>query len=330
MTTQTNNTVPNDRHVPGGSIQIYEAADGAARLEVRLEDETVWLTQAQIVDLFDSSKANISEHIAKVFREGELNEAATVRKIRTVRTEGTRKVERTLTVYNLDVIISVGYRVKSAVATQFRIWATERIREVLVRGYSVDSQRLEQLGKVVQILSRSTDELASGISSVLAAYLPGLTLLRDYDAGHVDAAPEVVPNWQLTIDEARAIIRVTKAQFPNDTLFGSERGGGLESVIGAVYQGFAGQDAYPTVEEKAANLLYLVVKDHPLSDGNKRTAAALFVTFLAKNGLLYRDSGIAIIDNGALAALTLLVANSDPREKELLVHLIIRVITGEN
>lgn len=327
MTTQTNNTVPNDRHVPGGSIQIYEAADGAARLEVRLEDETVWVTADQLAALFAREKSTISRHLRNVFADGELQREAVVANFATTASDG-----KTYSVahYNLDVVISVGYRVKSHEGVRFRRWATSVLRDYLLTGVAIDRQRLEQLGKVVQILSRSADEMASGISSVLAAYLPGLTLLRDYDAGHVDAAPEVVPNWQLTIDEARAIIRGTKAQFPNDTLFGSERGGGLESVIGAVYQGFAGQDAYPTVEEKAANLLYLVVKDHPLSDGNKRTAAALFVTFLAKNGLLYRDSGIAIIDNGALAALTLLVANSDPREKELLVHLIIRVITGEN
>ncbi|MGO2654484.1 MAG: RhuM family protein [Pseudoclavibacter sp.] len=327
MTTQPNNIVLNDRHASGGSIQIYEGADGAARLEVRLEDETVWVTADQLSALFAREKSTISRHLRNVFADGELQREAVVANFATTASDG-----KTYSVahYNLDVVISVGYRVKSHEGVRFRRWATSVLRDYLLTGVAIDRQRLEQLGKVVQILSRSADEMASGISSVLAAYLPGLTLLRDYDAGHVDAAPEVVPNWQLTIDEARAIIRGTKAQFPNDTLFGSERGGGLESVIGAVYQGFAGQDAYPTVEEKAANLLYLVVKDHPLSDGNKRTAAALFVTFLAKNGLLYRDSGIAIIDNGALAALTLLVANSDPREKELLVHLIIRVITGEN
>ena len=310
-----------------GEVSLYKDVEGATNISVRFEGETVWLTQAQIVELFSSSKANISEHISSVFSEGELREEATVRKFRTVRREGSRDVERELTHYNLDLILSVGYRVKSKTATQFRIWATERLRDYLVQGYAINPQRLEELGQIVQLLARSSDELVAGVAEVLAEYLPGLTLLRDYDEGQIQVHPKAIPGWMLTLDEARIIIAQVAKAFPGDTLLGNERGDALAGVIGAIYQAFAGQELYPTVEEKAANLLYLIIKDHPLSDGNKRSAAALFVTFLSRNGMLNDSTGLPRISNNTLAAITLMVAMSDPKEKELMIALLMRMLT---
>lgn len=312
---------------PDSEILLYAAEDGATRVDVRLEGETVWLTQAQLVQLFSSSKQNISDHIQNVYEEGELKPEVTVRKFRTVRTEGARQVARDLTYYNLDMIISVGYRVKSATATKFRIWATERLKEYLVQGVAINNRRLEQLGSMVEILQRSNDEVLGGVAEVLLQYLPSLQLLQHYDEGDLLPPEGTAPRWQLTYDEARGIIDELAAQFPQNTLFGQERGDGLRAVVEAIYQSFAGQELYASAEEKAANLLYLIIKDHPLADGNKRSAAALFVTFLSKNGLLQDGSGNAAISNSALAAITLMVAMSKPQEKELMITLVMNMLT---
>jgi prophage maintenance system killer protein len=313
---------------PSGQVVLYQRADGSPAVDVRFDAHTVWLSQQQIAELFETSRSNVVEHIHHVYDEGELEESATCRNFRQVRLEGSRQVARELPFYNLDLIISVGYRVKSKVATQFRIWATERLREYLVTGYALNEQRLEQLGAIVQILARSGDELVAGVADVLAEYVPGLTLLRDYDEGRIETDAGVLPGWTLTIDEARAVISRVAAEFPGDGLLGNERGDALSGVIGAIYQGFGGEQIYPTVEAKAANLLYLVVKDHPLSDGNKRSAAALFVTFLERNGALTDAAGRPRIANNALAAITLMVAMSDPKEKDLMIALIVRMIAG--
>ncbi len=298
-----------------GELIFYRSEGGAPALEVRLEQDTVWLSQQQIAELFQTTKQNVSIHMRNIFDEGELERNRTVKESLTVRREGSRDVRRSIEYYNLDLIISVGYRVKSNVATQFRIWATERLSEFLVQGYAINESRLEQLGTMVTILARADDELVAGVADVLAEYLPGLTLLRDYDNAQLNAEPNAVPGWTLTIEEARQIIQGVAVEFPDDSLLGNERGEALSGIVSTIYQGFDGQDLYPTAEEKAANLLYLVVKDHPLSDGNKRSAAALFVTFLARNGMLHGGSGVPRITNNALAATTLLVAMSDPKKR---------------
>lgn len=310
---------------PHSELLFYTAEDGTSRVDVRLEDETVWLSQAQIVELFQSSRTNIVEHIQNIFSEGELDQHSTCRNFRQVRFEGNREVSRDIPHYNLDVIISVGYRVKSKTATQFRIWATERLRDYLIQGAAINEARLEELGQIVRVLARSANVLVAGSAEIITEYLPGLQMLRDYDEGAVDSVPQAIPEWELTLSEAREIIRDTGSRFPQDTLFGGERGEALDAVIGAVYQGFAGQQLYATSEEKAANLLYLIIKDHPLTDGNKRSAAALFVTFLAKNGMLAPDA--PRITNNALAAITLMVAMSEPREKELMIALVTKMLT---
>lgn len=314
---------------PEGSIALYHRDDGSPSIKVRLEQNTVWLSQQQLAELFQVARTTVVEHIQHIYDEGELSEASTCRKFRQVRVEGQRRVTRTIPNYNLDMILSVGYRVKSKTATQFRIWATDRLRDYLVKGYAINQQRLDQIGRVVRILSRSSDELVAGAADVLSTYLPGLELLRDYDAGSISASPKATPRWTLTVGEARKVIARLRSAFPEDDLLGNERGGGLEAVIGSIYQSFGGHDLYPTVEEKAANLLYLTVKDHPLSDGNKRTGAALFVTFLDRNSMLKDERGDPRISSNALAALSLMVSMSNPKEKDVMIALITRMVTGE-
>ena len=311
------------------SIIIYQPHADQPAIDVRLEGETVWLSQRQMGELFDVDVRTISEHLSNVFSSGELEKEATIRKFRIVRREGTRNVTRSVEHYNLDAIISVGYRVKSATATQFRIWATKRLREYLVQGYSINQQRLEQLGQIVEVMARADNHLVAGTGEVLAAYLPSLQALRDYDEGTLSASESTgnAPVWQLTHAEAQAIIARARSEFPQDRLFGVENGDKLKSVIATIYQSFAGEDLYPTTEQKAANLLYLMVKDHPLVDGNKRSAAVLFIEFLSRNNLLFSADGTPLVSNNALAAMTLMVAMSNPQEKDLMVALVERLIS---
>ena len=311
------------------SIIIYQPHADQPAIDVRLEGETVWLSQRQMAELFDVDVRTISEHLSNVFSSGELEKEATIRKFRIVRHEGTRNVTRSVEHYNLDAIISVGYRVKSATATQFRIWATKRLREYLVQGYSINQQRLEQLGQIVEVMARADNHLVAGTGEVLSAYIPSLQTLRDYDEGTLSASESTgnTPVWQLTHAEAQAIIARARSEFPQDRLFGLENGDKLKSVVATIYQSFAGQDLYQTTEQKAANLLYLMVKDHPLVDGNKRSAAALFIEFLSRNNLLFSADGTPLVSNNALAAMTLMVAMSNPQEKDLMVALVERLIS---
>ena len=311
------------------SIIIYQPHADQPAVDVRLEGETVWLSQRQMAELFDVDVRTISEHLSNVFSSGELEKEATIRKFRIVRHEGTRNVTRSVEHYNLDAIISVGYRVKSATATQFRIWATKRLREYLVQGYSINQQRLEQLGQIVEVMARADNHLVAGTGEVLAAYLPSLQTLRDDDEGTLSASESTgnTPVWQLTHADAQAIIARARSEFPQDRLFGLENGDKLKSVVATIYQSFAGQDLYQTTEQKAANLLYLMVKDHPLVDGNKRSAAVLFIEFLSRNNLLFSADGTPLVSNNALAAMTLMVAMSNPQEKDLMVALVERLIS---
>lgn len=309
-------------------IALYESPDGSVRLDVHTDGDTVWLTRQQMAALFGRDVKTIGKHIASAKRE-ELAGSATVAKFATVQREGRRLVERQMEHYNLDMILSVGYRVKSAEGIRFRHWANDVLKRYLIEGAVINQRRLNAIGKVVRILSRSTDPLVAGAADVLSAYLPSLRLLRDYDAGEISASPRATPRWTLTIGEAREVIAGLRSAFPEDDLLGNERGGGLEAVIGSIYQSFGGHDLYPTVEEKAANLLYLTVKDHPLADGDKRTAAALFMTFLDRNGMAADGSGTARISGDALTALTLMVSMSRPEEKDMMVALAMRMIDGK-
>ena len=311
------------------SIIIYQPHADQPAVDVRLEGETVWLSQRQMSVLFDTSSDNVGLHLKNIYAERELLEEATTEDFSVVRQEGNRQVRRSVRHYNLDAIISVGYRVKSATATQFRIWATKRLREYLVQGYSINQQRLEQLGQIVEVMARADNHLVAGTGEVLSAYIPSLQTLRDYDEGTFSASESTgnAPVWQLTHADAQAIIARARSEFSQDRLFGLENGDKLKSVVATIYQSFAGQDLYQTTEQKAANLLYLMVKDHPLVDGNKRSAAALFIEFLSRNNLLFSADGTPLVSNNALAAMTLMVAMSNPQEKDLMVALVERLIS---
>ena len=311
------------------SIIIYQPHADQPAIAVRIEGETVWLSQRQMSVLFDTSSDNVGLHLKNIYADRELLEEATTEDFSVVRQEGNRQVRRSVRHYNLDAIISVGYRVKSATATQFRIWATKRLREYLVQGYSVNQQRLEQLGQNVEVMARADNHLVAGTGEVLSAYLPSLQTLRDYDEGTLSDSESTgnAPVWQLTHADAQAIIARARSEFPQDRLFGLENGDKLKSVVATIYQSFAGEDLYQTTEQKAANLLYLMVKDHPLVDGNKRSAAALFIEFLSRNNLLFSADGTPLVSNNALAAMTLMVAMSNPKEKDLMVALVERLIS---
>ncbi|PLS25172.1 virulence protein RhuM/Fic/DOC family protein [Bifidobacterium imperatoris] len=308
-------------------IELYRAEDGSVQLEVSVHGDTVWLTLDQMAELFDRNKSTISRHIKNVFSERELERSAVVAKNATTAADGKKYM---VEYYNLDVIISIGYRVKSQRGVQFRRWATNVLRQYLIDGYAANEQRLQQLEKVVTVLARSNDQLAAGIADVVSSYLPGLDILRDYDANELSPNPIVKPVWTITATAARTMAARLRKEYPDDTLLGQERGDALERIIGAIYQSFAGQDLYPTVEEKAAHLLYFVVKDHPFADGNKRMAAAMFVSFLEGNADAFAQIGKPIITNNDLAAITLLIAVSDPSEKDLMIDLVERMLSPQN
>jgi prophage maintenance system killer protein len=320
-----------------GEIVIYKTEGGNTAINVRLEEETVWLTQVQIVELFKSSKANISEHIKSIFASGELKREPTVRKFRTVRKEGLRAVSRTLEHYNLDMIISVGYRVNTKRGTQFRMWATRVLREHLVKGFTVNKRRLKELHRTVHLITEIaerrdlTGDEAKALLRVVEDYTYALDLLDDYDHQKVVIADTTEREVKaVTYDEAVRTINHLRKQFGASELFGREKDKSLRGSLGNVFQTFEGKELYPSLEEKAAHLLYFLVKNHSFVDGNKRIAAALFLWFLEKNRMLYRIDGTKRIAENALVAMTLLIAESRPAEKDILVQVVANLINKKN
>ncbi|AMV70862.1 RhuM family protein [Desulfuromonas carbonis] len=324
------------------TILIYQANDGRTRLDVQLDHETVWLTQKQLADLFDVKVPAISKHVRNIIASGELAAEATVSKMERVRREGERSVSRAEVSYNLDMIISIGYRVNSDKATRFRIWATQVLKDHLVKGYTIHEQRLREeraklreMQQTVDLLARTltTQELVTetgtDVLRVINDYAYALATLDRYDhgtltiAGTTGAALHVID-----YDEGISLVRAMKGEF--DGLFGIEKDQGFKSALGTIYQTFDGKELYQSVEEKAANLLYFVVKNHAFSDGNKRIAAALFIYFLAANAILYRPDGSKRLADNALVALTLLIAESRPDEKETIVKVIVNLINRSN
>lgn len=319
---------------PKGQIVLYKN-----RFEVRLEKETVWLSLNQIAELFDRNKSVISRHLQNIFRTKELNKSSTVAFFATVQNEGGREIKRNIEYFNLDVIISVGYRVNSKRGTQFRIWATNVLKKHLVNGYTINERRLKSaeykylelqkslklLGNIIY-LENISDE-TKGLIQVISEYSKALDILDDYDHQRL-SVPKGTKHekFKITYEEARKIIESMKAKFKNSALFGQEKDKSFESSLGAIYQTFDGQDVYPTVEEKASNLLYFIVKNHSFVDGNKRIAATLFIYFLQKNGILLRKDGTTRIDNNSLVALTLMIATSKPSEKEIMVKVILNLL----
>ena len=326
---------------PGGEIIVYEAPGGEVRVDVRLERETVWLSQEQMAELFGRERSVVTKHIRNVFKEGELDPGATSAKFAQVRSEGGRAVTREVDHYNLDVIISVGYRVKSQRGTQFRIWATRTLREHLVRGYTLDRQRFAQnaaeLEAALALVRRAaagealTMDQGRGLVDVIARYTQTFLLLQRYDEGLL-VEPKGNPGGVLlAVDEARAAIARLKADLlargEATDLFGREREDGLAALLGNLDQSVFGEPAYPTIESKAAHLLYFVIKNHPFADGNKRIGSFLFVDFLHRNGRLFRN-GEAVINDVGLAALALLVAESVPKDKEVMIRLVMNMLAG--
>ena len=325
-----------------GEIVLYQSPDGKAALDVRLDRETVWLNQRQMAELFDKDTDTIGLHIRNIYKEGELTRKGTTEESSVVQNEGGRQVRRKVGFYNLDVIISVGYRVKSKRGTQFRIWATNVLREHLVRGFTLNEKRLQEqeqkmadLRRTVGLLEKTMahqaiglDE-AKGLLNVITDYAYALTTLDRFDHGTlvIEEVTHPAP-FIMTYDAAMEIVKAMKPGFGG--LFGLEKDQGFKSALGAVYQTFGGKELYSSIEEKAANLLYLVVKNHAFSDGNKRIAAALFIAFLAGNKALYRKDGTKRIADNALVAFTLMIAESKPADKETMVKLIVNLINIRN
>jgi prophage maintenance system killer protein len=307
-------------------ITIYESLDGKTKIDVQLNGDTVWLSLDQMAELFQRDKSTVSRHIGAIFRDGELERDAVVAKNATTAADG--KVYK-VDFYNLDVIISVGYRVKSLRGTQFRQWANTVLKQYILEGAAINQHRLAQMEKAISILSRSTDDMVSGIANVLDSFSSGLDLLDSYDHQTLAKPVGSASEWQLTYAEARAFVDSMKFNESSD-LFGVERDESFRGIVAGIYQSFGGTELYPSVQEKAANLLYLIVKDHSFTDGNKRIAAALFVYFLNKSGMLRASDGTMPINNSALAAITLMIALSRPEEKDVMCLLVMNMLDSKH
>lgn len=321
-----------------GEIILYKAAKGP-QVEVRLLGETIWLMQAQITSLFGTQRPAITKHLNNIFKSGELNKKAVCSILEHTASDG--KTYKTA-FYNLDAIISIGYRVNSKQATQFRIWATGVLRDHITKGFTVNEKRLaeardkfEQLKSTISFLEKkSKGDLLAGqsgeILSLLSSYARTLTILDEYDRGVLREAKGLKGEFVMTYEESRRVIEEVKreliAKKEASELFGSEKDDSFKGIVRGLYQTFGGQELYKTLESKAAHILYLTIKDHSFSDGNKRSASFLFIYFLDKNNALYRESGEKKINDNALAALALLVAESDPKEKDQMIALITQLL----
>lgn len=324
------------------SILFYTTDDGNTRLDVKLEKDTVWLTQSQMAELFGINRTTIVRHIKNIYTSTELEEKATCAKNAQVRIEGNRKIERNIPYYNLDMIISVGYRVNSKRATAFRRWATSILKDYLIKGYAIDRRRLDhynELKNVVHLMSRaltlqdkkSTEEEYTGLFNVITDYVYALDTLDQYDYQSLQIAQTTQKEkFHATYDNAMLAINALKDKFGGSQWFANEKDDSFKSSIGQIYQTFGGEDLYPSVEEKAAMLLYLVVKNHSFSDGNKRIAAMLFLWFMDKNGILYAQDGNKRIADNTLVALTLMIAESRVEEKDVMVKVVVNLINKNN
>jgi len=324
-------------------IILYKTEDGKVKIEVDLKDETVWLSQKQMAELFNKSIKTINEHIKNIFKEGELEEKRTIRKFQIVQIEGKREVKRMIDFFNLDVVISVGYRVKSQRGTQFRIWATNLLKQHLIEGYTINEKRLKeqnskllQLQSTIKILERTVKyqniELneAKGLLKVISDYSYALELLDAYDHQNVEINNTTKKEaYILSYEEAKDIIEHMKTEFSTD-LFGHEKDESFKSSLATIYQTAFGNDLYPSIEEKAANLLYFIVKNHSFSDGNKRIAAAIFIYFMKRNNILYKNNGEKRITDNTIVAITLMIATSRSNEKDIIVKVLVNLINDDN
>ena len=323
-------------------IEIYRSQDGSVQLNVKLENETVWLTQSQMAELFGVDRTSIVRHIRNIYKSEELEENSTCAKNAQVRIEGQRQIVREIPYYNLDMIISVGYRINSKNATSFRRWATSVLKQYLIKGYVINQQlkldRYNELKDVVRLMGRAigmqekvtTDEY-SGLFNVISDYVYALDTLDHYDYQSL-SIQQTTKNepFRATYDNAMEAINALKDKFGGSQWFANEKDDSFKSSIGQIYQTFGGEELYPSVEEKAAMLLYLVVKNHSFSDGNKRIAAMLFLWFLNNNRVLYAEDGHKRIADNTLVALTLMIAESRTEEKDIMVKVVVNLINKEN
>ncbi|MBR4838508.1 MAG: virulence protein RhuM/Fic/DOC family protein [Bacteroidales bacterium] len=326
-------------------IVIYQTDNGQTAIDVRVENETVWLSQAQMADLFQKDRSDISRHINNVFKEGELDRKVVCANFAHTTQHGAIKGKtqnKELVLYNLDVIISVGYRVKSQRGVQFRQWANKVLKEYLIKGYVVNERiRRNQIGELRQLVGMlgrtiqnqqllSNDE-TNALFEVVTDYTYALDTLDNYDYQRLTIEKTTKEeHFHATYENAMAEINQLREKFGGSVLFGNEKDDSFKSSIGQIYQTFGGVELYPSVEEKAATLLYLVIKNHSFSDGNKRIAATLFLWFLNNNGILYREDGSKRIADNTLVALTLMIAESKPEEKDVMVKVVVNLINQRN
>ncbi|HNR16732.1 MAG TPA: virulence protein RhuM/Fic/DOC family protein [Chitinophagaceae bacterium] len=320
-------------------IEIYQTKDKQTQVEVKFEGDTVWLSQYQLAELFSTDRTSVLKHLRNIFKTKELDEKQTCAKFAQVQKEGNKTVRRDILHYNLDAIISVGYRVNSKRGTQFRQWATQRLREYLVKGYTINEKRLADLEQAIRLVQLTGEgkELsateAKGLLEIITNYTQSFILLNRFDSNEL--APGRLNEkitYEIEYDEAVKAVAELKKQLVKkkeaSALFGNERDGAFGGILNSVVQTFGGEYLYKSIEEQAAHLLYFVIKNHPFTDGNKRIGAFMFVWFLEKNKHRFKKSGELKINDNALVALALLVAQSDPNDKELMVNLVINLIKG--
>jgi len=319
-------------------VIIYQTDHGS--INVTVEQDNVWLSQRQMGELFETSPENVLMHLQNIYRENELGEEATAKNFLVVQTEGSRQVRRQVKHYNLDAIISVGYRVNSKKGVQFRQWSTGVLKQHLLQGYTLNQKRFEdnarELEKALLLIRKTAEspalstESGKGLLDVVTRYTRTFLWLERYDEGLLSEPSGQEGGVLPTPEEARQSIALLKGELIKrgeaGNLFGQERGDGFLSILGNLEQSVFGQPAYPTVEARAAHLLYFVIKNHPFSDGNKRSAALLFLDFLNRNGRLIKEDGTPVVNDVGLAALALLVAESDPKDKDVLIHLIMNML----
>ena len=324
-----------------GEVIIYKTKGGKTSLEVKLEKDTVWLSQKHMAELFQKDVRTVNEHIKNVFKEKELTEKSVIRKSRITAADGK---EYEIQLYNLDVIISVGYRVKSKQGTQFRIWASKVLKDHLIKGYTLNPKRLpetnlKELEEAIALIKNTiqtkqlTNDESTGLLKVITYYANSWILLQKYDSNKLeDPKKKHKPKYELTYEKAIEAISKLKSDLKSkkeaSDLFGNERDGSFEGIIGNLYQTFGGEDLYPSIEDKASHLLYFIIKDHPFTDGNKRIGAFLFILFLSNNGYLFKANGERKINDNALVALALLIAESNPKQKDTMIKLVMNFLNS--
>jgi prophage maintenance system killer protein len=334
--------VLSDNKMEENKIVIYQTEDGQTQIDVRLENETVWLTQAQMAELFETDRTSIVRHINNIYRIDELERESTCAKIAQVQTEGKREVKRTIPYFNLDMIISVGYRVNSKRGIKFRQWANRVLKQYLVKGYAINErirhEQIVELRQLVQVVGRAIqnqqiepNDENQALFDIVVDYTYALDTLDDYDYQRLQVSKTTQEDkFRATYENAMEAIRALREKFGGSSLFGNEKDDSFKSSIGQIYQTFGGNELYPSVEEKAAMLLYLVTKNHSFSDGNKRIAATLFLWFLNNNGILYRSDGSKRLADNTLVALTLMIAESKTEEKDVMVKVVVNLINQKN